>query len=156
MTEEKKSDVKNLIFQILKEEYNNLHGDKLPSWNYLFKNLFEKVQGILKKYLEEIFFGKYFKDQIDPKLGTKEELYKLIPNDIIENEDLIVERKNQMTEMIRDQVNNAKELFNSTRNQLSLFSEFIESKKIYVLILIKILIYIYQIIIFLTIYFLIK
>ena len=129
MTEEKKSDVKNLIFQILKEEYNNLHGDKLPSWNYLFKNLFEKVQGILKKYLEEIFFGKYFKDQIDPKLGTKEELYKLIPNDIIENEDLIVERKNQMTEMIRDQVNNAKELFNSTRNQLPLFSEFIESKK---------------------------
>ena len=95
----------------------------------MFKNLFEKVQGILKKYLEEIFFGKYFKDQIDPKLGTKEELYKLIPNDIIENEDLIVERKNQMTEMIRDQVNNAKELFNSTRNQLPLFSEFIESKK---------------------------
>ena len=82
MWEEKKNKCKKLIFRMLKEEYNNLHGDKLPSWNHLFNNFIWKSS----RNIKEIFFGKYFKDQIDPKLGTKEELYKIIPNDIIENE----------------------------------------------------------------------
>ena len=90
--------------------------------NYI-NNLWEKVFKDNEKILT------YYKENSEAEYNNLHNIFISKISEIFKN---LLSKKIKWSDYLKknkDQVNNANELFNSTRNQLPLFSEFIESKK---------------------------
>ena len=119
--------------KICDETYNNLKEDnKLkPKWQNINKNTITIIKEIINNYIQSVFNGKQFKNEIDPNLGRMDVIYKAIPIELIKNQEISQDKMNEINNIIKNEINNAVILFNKKREELPLFENFLgEHKKI--------------------------
>ena len=120
--------VKEKIKTLLKEEYNKILQNKLPVWKTIKTDINTRIKENIYSYLSKIFNDKEFRDEIDPNLGRKDNLLRIIPDDIKQNSQIKNEKKNEVHHLIENEVENAIKIFNEKREQLPLFEESIGNK----------------------------
>ena len=86
-----------------------------------------RVKENIKAYFDKIFKGVQFKDQVDPNLGRKDVIEKIIPLDIKENPQVKGNKKDIIYDLINKEINNEMKLFNDKRENLPLFDEFADN-----------------------------
>ena len=117
---EKKNAAMNWIKKVCEKEYNKLKEDnKLkPKWENIYKNVQTRITDILNNYLNSIFQGKKFKNEIDPNLGRNEKILSKIPNDLINNPEISHEKRQFLQNYLNNAIYNAVILFNKKREEL--------------------------------------
>ena len=95
---EKKNAAMNWIKNVCQNEYNKLEKDnKLkPKWENINKNIQTRITEILNNYINSIFQGKKFKNEVEPNLGRNDILLSKIPNDLINNPEISQEKKKEV------------------------------------------------------------
>ena len=128
ISEARLNEVKEKIKAIFKEEYDKILQNKLPSWKNIKADICTRIKENLESYLSKIFNDKEFRDEIDPNLGRKDNLRRIIPNNIKENSQIKKEKKEEVHNLIENEVENAVKIFNEKREKLSLFEESVGNK----------------------------
>ena len=122
LKDEKKNAAMNWIKNACQNEYNKIKEDnKLkPRWENFKKNIQIRITDILNNYLNSVFQGKKFKNEIEPNLGKNNIILSKIPNDLINNPEIPQDKKQQLQNYLNNAVYNAVNLFNKKREELPL------------------------------------
>ena len=128
--EEKKNEIKEWIEQACKMEYNKLKKDNLKKekWEDEKNNIRDRIKEKLNNYLQSIFYGKYFRNEIDPNLGRND----IISNKIIDikiNKGISEDKQNEIYNIKKKEINDAMLQFNKNREQLPLFEDVLLQKE---------------------------
>ena len=128
ISETRLNEVKEKIKIIFKEEYDKILKNKLPVWKTIKADISKRIKENLESYLSKIFNDKEFRDEIDPNLGRKDNLLRIIPADISQNSQIKKEKKDEVHNLIENEVENTVKIFNEKREKLSLFEESVGNK----------------------------
>ena len=128
LSEKRLNEVKEKINKIIKEEYDKIIQNKLPVWSNIKSDIRARIKEILESYITKVFNEKEFRDEIEPNLGRKDNLLKIIPLDIKQNSQIKKEKINEINDLIDNEVEDAFKIFNERREKLSLFEESITNK----------------------------
>ena len=128
ISETRLNEVKEKTKEIFKEEYDKILQNKLPVWKNIKTDICKRIKENLESYLSKIFNDKEFRDEIDPNLGRKDNLLRIIPPDITQNSQIKKEKQNEIHDLIENEVENAVKMFNEKREKMSLFEESIGNK----------------------------
>ena len=126
---------KNQIIEWIKErcetEYNKLKKDneRKPKWEDINKKTKIIIKEIITRYLENIFNGKHFRNEVDPNLGRSDVIAQKIPNEIIKNKEITEDKQKEINNIITNEVNSAVALFNKKREELPLFENVLLNKE---------------------------
>ena len=77
----------------------------------------------ISDYLNMIFNGVKFRDDIYPNLGTKQAFFDTIPSDIWENPNITKDIKNEINQIIENEIEKAIKTFNDKKNKLPSFKQ---------------------------------
>jgi len=127
LSETRLKEVQEKIQQICNQEYNKIIENKLPSWSKIKKDTKSRIIEILEPYLNKIFKGIQFRNQIDPSLGRKDTLLNLIPLEVKENPEIKEDKKEEINTLIGNLVNKIVKIFEDKRKSLPLFEEFMNN-----------------------------
>jgi len=127
LSETRLKEVQEKIQQICNQEYNKIIENKLPSWSKIKKDTKSRIIEILEPYLNKIFKGIQFRNQIDPSLGRKDTLINLIPLEVKENPEIKEDKKEEINTLIGNLVNKIVKIFEDKRKSLPLFEEFMNN-----------------------------
>ena len=117
------NEIQEKIKVIFQNEYSKVIKNNLPIWKNIKSNIILNIAQAIETYIDKIFNGKKFRDEIEPNLGRKDAILNIIPSNIV-NDSLIKDnKKNEVNEIIEKEVNKAVMNFNKRREQLPLFSE---------------------------------
>ena len=121
----KKKTIINWIKKECKNEYNKIkeYNEIKPKWENINKNIKFIIKEILHNYIKDIFNGKYFKNEIDFKLGKKETFLNKIPKELINYPEVTKDKQEEVINIINDEVNKAVALFNKKRENLPSFDQ---------------------------------
>ena len=99
LSEDKKSDSIKWIKKICETEYNKLKEDNKikPIWGNINKNIKTRIKEKIINYINNIFQGKKFRNEVDPNLGTNDIIMKEIPKELIQSPEI---SKNKQQELI--------------------------------------------------------
>ena len=137
---ERKDDIHNLnndkkihIIDYIKSEFNNVYNKiivtlikKKPKWENKLKNIQKRINEILNYYIDTIFLGKTFQNEINEELGSKKILLSKIPKDLMEDDEIIDENKqNQIDKLKNEEVNKIVELFYQRTKDLLVFEKYL-------------------------------
>ena len=137
---ERKDDIHNLnndkkihIIDYIKSEFNNVYNKiivtlikKKPKWENKLKNIQKRINEVLNYYIETIFLGKTFQNEINEELGSKKILLSKIPKDLMEDDEIIDENKqNQIDKLKNEEVNKIVELFYQRTKDLLVFEKYL-------------------------------
>ena len=126
LSEKRLNEVKEKLETICNEEYNKIIENKLPIWSNIKADINSRIKENIEAHLSKIFKGVEFKDQADPNLGRKDVLENIIPLEVRENSQIKGNKKDEINNLIDCEVNNAVKIFNDKRENLPLFSEFVD------------------------------
>lgn len=128
--EEKKIEIKEWIEQACKLEYNKLKKDNLKKekWDDEKNNIKDRIKEKLSNYIQSIFNGKYFRNEIDPNLG-REDIISNIITDIKINKEISGDKQNEIYNIKNNEIHYAMNLFNKNREELPLFEEILLQKE---------------------------
>ncbi len=56
-----------------------------PIWGNINKNIKTQIKGIIQGYINNIFNGKKFRNDIDPNIGRNDIILNKIPNELIKS-----------------------------------------------------------------------
>ena len=87
------------------------------------------IQEIINHYIENIFNGKHFRNEINPSLGRTDIILSKIPNEIIQNPEIPQTKLKEINDMVSDEIKKAVDLFNKKRDELPLFEEILSIKE---------------------------
>jgi len=118
----KKTEAINWIKKICEIEYNKLKEDNKikPIWENISKNIKIRIVEIIKNYINDIFNGKNFRNEIDPNLGRNDIILSKIPNELIKNPEISEQKQKELMNYLNIEVNNGVILFNKKREELPL------------------------------------
>lgn len=122
------NEVKEKIKGICQNEYEKIIKNKLPVWNNIKSNIISSVNQAIEAYIDKVFNGKKFRDEIEPNLGRKDSIMNIIPSNIRDNSLIKNEKKNEVNDIIEKEVENAAISFNNRREKLPLFNESMSNK----------------------------
>ena len=128
---DKKSEIIGWIKQICETEYNKLKKDNLkkPKWENIYKNTKKRIKEIINHYIENIFNGKYFRNEIDPNLGRSDIIFNTIPKEISQNQEIPSDKQQEINNLINSEINLAVQLFNQKREALPLLENVLVNKE---------------------------
>ena len=128
---EKKNEIISWIEKACEKEYNILKEDnkRKPKWESINKNMKIIIQEIINHYIENIFNGKNFRNEINPSLGRTDIILSKIPNEIIQNPEIPQTKLKEINDMVSDEIKKAVDLFNKKRDELPLFEEILSIKE---------------------------
>jgi len=128
---QKKNEIIKWIKQTCEIEYNKLKQENLkkPKWENKIKILNKTILDKIEYYMQNIFNGKYFRNEIDPNLGRYDVISREILKDIYENQDFPPEKQKEIDNMINKNIVYAVNLFNKKRDQLPLFEDTVNDKE---------------------------
>ena len=131
LDDKKKNEIINWIKQTCEIEYNKLkqENSRKPKWENKYKNIAGIIKERIEYYIDNKFNGKYFRNDVDPNLGSYEVISREILKDIYENQDFPPERKKEIDNMINKSVIDAVKLFNKKREQLPLIEDVLLDKE---------------------------
>ena len=131
LPEAKKNEAVTWIKKTCEDEYNKIKEDnkRKPKWENLINNIKTTIKEILNHYLDKIFNGKQFRNQIDPNLGRKDIILSKIPKEIIENPQVTKEKQQEINNIVLNEVNLIVSIFNKKRDKLPLFEKIILEKE---------------------------
>ena len=128
ISEYRLKEIKEKIIIIFQNEYSKIIKNNLPLWENIKSNIILNIAQTIEAYMDKIFNGKVFRDEIEANLGRKDVILNFIPENV-KNDSLVKENKrNEVNEIIEKEVENAVKKFNKKREQLPLFSESINNK----------------------------
>ena len=128
---EKKNEIIEWIKQICETEYKKLKKDNLkkPKWENINKNTKKMIKDTINHYIESVFSGKFFRNEIDPNLGRSDIILNKIPKDIIQTQEIPPNKQQEINNMINNEINLAVELFNKKREALPLLENILINKE---------------------------
>ena len=130
---DKKSETINWIKKICQEEYNKIKQDnKLkPIWGNICKNIKRQIKEKIINYIDNIFNGKKFRNEIDPNLGRHDILLNQIPNELIKSPEISSPKQQELIIFLQNEANNGVILFNKKREQLPLLENVLSNLENY-------------------------
>ena len=131
--DQKKNEIIKWVKQTCEIEYNKLkeENSKKPKWENKIKNLNNAISDKIKYYMQNIFSGKYFRNEIDINLGRYDVISKEISKDIYEKKDFPPEKQKEIDNLINKNIVDAVNLFNTKREQLPLLLDTLNEKEKY-------------------------
>ena len=131
LPEAKKNEAITWIKKTCEDEYNKIKEDnkRKPKWENVINNIKTTIKEILNHYLDKIFNGKQFRNQIDPNLGRNDIILSKIPKEIIENPQVTKEKQQEINNIVSNEVNLIVSIFNKKRDELPLFEKTILEKE---------------------------
>ena len=128
---DKKKEIINWIKKQCNNEYNKIKGfnEVKPKWENICKNIKFIIQEILSNYLNDIFNGKYFKNEIEVDLGKKDAFLNKIPKDLINYPDVTKDKQKEIINIINGEVNMAIDTFNKKRENLPSINKVLSIKE---------------------------
>ena len=131
LPEAKKNEAITWIKKTCEDEYNKIKEDnkRKPKWENVINNIKTTIKEILNHYLDKIFNGKQFRNQIDPNLGRNDIILSKIPKEIIENPQVTKEKQQEINNIVSNEVNLIVSIFNKKRDELPLFEKIILEKE---------------------------
>jgi len=102
---------------------------KKPKWENIYKNINKIILERVEHYLQNIFNGKYFRNDINPNLGSYEVLSKEILKDLYQNQEFPPDKQKEIDIMINKNIVNAVNLFNKKREELPYFEDILINKE---------------------------
>ena len=107
LPEAKKNEAITWIKKTCEDEYNKIKEDnkRKPKWENVINNIKTTIKEILNHYLDKIFNGKQFRNQIDPNSGRKDIILSKIPKEIIENPQVTKEKQQEIKNIVLNEVN---------------------------------------------------
>ena len=127
LSEKRLIEVKENVEAICNEEYNKIIENKLPIWSNIKEDINSRIKENIESYFSKIFKGAEFRDQVDPNLGRKDSIENIIPLEVKENSQIKGNKKEEINYLIDLEVNNTVKVFNEKRENLPLFSEFVDN-----------------------------
>ncbi len=94
-----------------------------PIWGNINKNIKTQIKGIIQGYINNIFNGKKFRNDIDPNIGRNDIILNKIPNELIKSPEISQEKQQELINYLNTEVNNDVILFNKKREQLPLLED---------------------------------
>ena len=127
LSEEKKSDSINWIKKVCDSEYNKLKEDNKikPIWGNINKNIKTRIKEKIINYINNIFQGKKFRNEVDPYLGRNDVIIKEIPKELINSPEITKNKQKELISYLNNEVNNGVILFNKKREELPLLEKVI-------------------------------
>ena len=127
LSEEKKSDSINWIKKVCDSEYNKLKEDNKikPIWGNINKNIKTRIKEKIINYINNIFQGKKFRNEVDPNLGRNDVIIKEIPKELINSPEITKNKQKELISYLNNEVNNGVILFNKKREELPLLEKVI-------------------------------
>ena len=131
LSEDKKSDAINWIKIICYTEYNKLkeYNKIKPIWRNRNKNIKTRIKEKIINYINNIFQGKKFRNEVDPNLGTNDIIMKEIPKELIQSPEISKNKQQELIYYLNNEVNNGVILFNKKREKLPLLENVILNTK---------------------------
>ena len=131
LEESKKNEIIKWINEKCEIEYNKLKQEnmKKPKWENIYKNINKIILERVEHYIQNIFNGKYFRNDINPNLGSYEVLSKEILKDIYQNQEFPPDKQKEIDIMINKNIVNAVNLFNKKREELPYFEDILINKE---------------------------
>ena len=131
LSEDKKSDAINWIKIICDTEYNKLkeYNKIKPIWRNINKNIKTRIKEKIINYINNIFQGKKFRNEVDPNLGTNDIIMKEIPKELIQSPEISKNKQQELIYYLNNEVNNGLILFNKKREKLPLLENVILNTK---------------------------
>ena len=128
----KKEEIIKWIQNSCEIEYKKLIEDNknILKWENILEDTKKRIRESIKVYIESIFSGKNYKEEIDPNLGRVDLIKKQIPKDLINNYELSQDKKNIINNIINDEVNNSIFLFIKKREDLPFYDIVLSNKRI--------------------------
>ena len=125
LSEDKKSDSIKRTKKICETEYNKLKEDNKikPIWGNINKNIKTRIKEKIINYINNVFQGKKFRNEIDPNLGRNDVIIKEIPKDLIQSPEISENKQQELINYLNNAVNNGVILFNKKREELPLLEE---------------------------------
>ena len=123
ISNDRSNELKEKVKLIIQKEYENIKKNKLPTWKNIKTDLIKRIEEIINSYLSKIFSEKKFRDEIDPNSGRKDVLYNIIPSEIKQNTFVKNEKKNEINQILENEIGKAVVKFNNLRQNLPLFKE---------------------------------
>ena len=102
---------------------------KKPKWENIYIIINNIILERVEYYIKNIFNGKFFRNDIDPKLGSYEILSKEILKDIYQNNEFPHDKQKEIDIMINKNIVNAVNLFNKKREELPYFEDILINKE---------------------------
>ena len=130
LPEDKKNEIKKWIKQECETEYNKLKKDNLKKekWANVINDLKIRLKEKINHYIETIFNGKYFRNEIEPNLG-REDIISNVVKDLNKNKEITPEKYQEIKNIINSGIHFAVNLFNKKREQLPLFEDVLLKKE---------------------------
>ena len=127
LSEEKKTDSINWIKKVCDSEYNKLKEDNKikPIWGNINKNIKTRIKEKIINYINNIFQGKKFRNEVDPNLGRNDVIIKEIPKELINSPEITKNKQKELISYLNNEVNNGVILFNKKREELPLLEKVI-------------------------------
>ena len=127
LPEDKKSDSINWIKKVCDSEYNKLKEDNKikPIWENINKNIKTRIKEKIINYINNIFQGKKFRNEVDPNLGRNDVIIKEIPKELINSPEITKNKQKELISYLNNEVNNGVILFNKKREELPLLEKVI-------------------------------
>ena len=127
LPEDKKSDSINWIKKVCDSEYNKLKEDNKikPIWENINKNIKTRIKEKITNYINNIFQGKKFRNEVDPNLGRNDIIIKEIPKELIYSPEISENKQQELINYLNNEVNNGVILFNKKREELPLLEKVI-------------------------------
>ena len=131
LSEDKKSDAINWIKIICYTEYNKLkeYNKIKPIWRNRNKNIKTRIKEKIINYINNIFQGKKFRNEVDPNLGTNDIIMEEIPKELIQSPEISKNKQQELIYYLNNEVNNGLILFNKKREKLPLLENVILNTK---------------------------
>ena len=128
---EKKQEIYNWIKTQCETTYNKLkENNKLkPKWENINKNTTFIIKDSINNYIQSVFNGKQFKNEIDPNLGREDVIRSKIPKNIINNQEISEDKKQEIINILNNEVKNFVILFNEKREKMPLIENFMNNKE---------------------------
>ena len=123
ISEARLNQIKEKIKKICLDEYNHILKNQLPSLINNINNIKIRIKEKISYYLNIIFNGVKFRDDINPNLGTKQAFFDIIPSDIWENPNITKDIKNKINQIIENEIEKAIKTFNDKKNKLPSFKQ---------------------------------
>ena len=131
LPEDKKSDSINWIKKVCDSEYNKLKEDNKikPVWGNINKNIKARIKEKIINYINNIFQGKKFRNEVDPNLGRNDVIIKIIPKELICSPEISKNKQQELISYLNNEVNEGVNLFNKKREKLPLLKNVIINTK---------------------------
>ena len=128
---EKKQEIYNWIKNQCETTYNKLkENNKLkPKWENINKNTTFIIRDSINNYIQSVFNGKQFKNEIDPNLGREDVIKSKIPKELIQNQEISEEKKQEIINIINEEVKKFVLLFNEKKEQMPLIENFMANNE---------------------------